>query len=153
MPYIATFLGVHPVRVEKWEDNYIAVVMNTKLCHHEICIGVHNTNIQFPNRFAKEEEDVLNAFRIVEAKRDKKTRGALTQQSQSTIYGVISKRTMLYLLHKRLQMTQLPQRNPHDQKLRKRATLLVGRMKVQEQRNMMEGTSLLLPSCRQTTSC
>ena len=63
---LATLLALHPILVGTGEDDYISVVLNPKLCHHEMCIGAHDKSVQFPNRFADDGEDVLDTFTIVE---------------------------------------------------------------------------------------
>ena len=36
---IETFLVVHPIQAGDGENDHIAVVLNAKLCHHEMCAG------------------------------------------------------------------------------------------------------------------
>uniref|UniRef100_A0A7I4DF76 Uncharacterized protein n=1 Tax=Physcomitrium patens TaxID=3218 RepID=A0A7I4DF76_PHYPA len=68
---VAALLEVYPVRVGEGEDDYIAVVLDASLCHHELCLGEHDKDVQFSNGFAEEQEDVLDAFLTVEAERDR----------------------------------------------------------------------------------
>ena len=68
---IATLLAVHPIREGEGEDDFIAVVFDARLCHHNLCIGSHDRGVQFPFGFAGECEDVLESFLMVVAARDK----------------------------------------------------------------------------------
>ena len=64
---LAALLVVHPIRAGEGEDDYIAVVLDAKFCHMELCAGAQNKGLQFPNGYADDEEDVVNAYQIVEA--------------------------------------------------------------------------------------
>ena len=64
---LATLLAVHPIRAGEEEDDYIAVVLDAKFCHMELCAGAQDKGLQFPNGYADDEEDVVNAYQTVEA--------------------------------------------------------------------------------------
>ena len=64
---LAALLAVHPIRAGEGEDDYIAVVLDAKFCHMELCAGAQDKGLQFPNGYADDEEDVVNAYQIVEA--------------------------------------------------------------------------------------
>ena len=72
---VAAFFAIHLVQVGEKEDDYIGMVLIAKLCHHNLCFGTQDKGIQFFNNFANEEEDVLDAFRIVEVTWDQKNNG------------------------------------------------------------------------------
>ena len=48
---LAALLAVHPIRPGEGEDDYIAVVLNAKLCHMELCVA--NFRSQLRNAGAK----------------------------------------------------------------------------------------------------
>ena len=58
---------MHPIRSGEGEDKYIAVVINAKLCHLELCAGVQDKGLQFPNRFADDDEHIIDAYTTMEA--------------------------------------------------------------------------------------
>ena len=64
---LAALLTVHPIRAGEGEDDYIAVVLNAKFCHMELCAGAQDKGLQFPNGYADDKEDVVNAYQTVEA--------------------------------------------------------------------------------------
>ena len=61
---------IHPIRPGKGEDDYIAVVLDAKFCHMELCAGAQDKGLQFPNGFADDDADVIYAYTIVEAAMD-----------------------------------------------------------------------------------
>ena len=63
---MAALLAVHPIRVGEGEDDYIAVVLDAKFCHMELCAGAQDKGLQFPNGYADDKEDVVYAYQIVE---------------------------------------------------------------------------------------
>ena len=69
---VVALLAEQFVRVEDGDNDYIAVVMNARLCHHDMFFGTQDKGIHFPNNFAEEAQDVLDAFRRVEAVRNQK---------------------------------------------------------------------------------
>ena len=46
------------------------MILNAKFCHIELYAGAHNKGLQFPNRFADDDEDVINAYKTKEAAMD-----------------------------------------------------------------------------------
>ena len=64
---LAALLAVHPIWAGRGEDDYIAVVLDAKFCHMELCTGTQDKGLQFPNGYADDEEDVVNAYQTVEA--------------------------------------------------------------------------------------
>ena len=64
---LAALLTVHPIRPGEREDDYIAVVLDAKFCHMELCAGAHDKGLQFPNGYADDEEDVIYTYTTVEA--------------------------------------------------------------------------------------
>ena len=64
---LAALLAVHPIWAGEEEDDYIAVVLDAKFCHMELCTGAQDKGLQFPNGYADDEEDVIYAYQIVEA--------------------------------------------------------------------------------------
>ena len=64
---LAALVVVHPIRPGKGEDDYIAVVLNATMCHMELYIGAQVKGLQFPNRFADNGDDVIRAFKTMEA--------------------------------------------------------------------------------------
>ena len=64
---LAALLTVHPIRAGEGEDDYIAVVLDAKFCHMELCAGAQDKGLQFPNYYADDEEDVIYAYTIMEA--------------------------------------------------------------------------------------
>ena len=64
---LAALLAIHPIRAGKGEDDYIAVVLNAKFCHMELCAGAQDKGLQFPNGYADDEEDVVYAYTTMEA--------------------------------------------------------------------------------------
>ena len=63
---LTTFVAVHLIRPGDGDDNYIAVVLDTTMCHIELCAGAQKRRLQFPDGFANECEDVLVAFSTIE---------------------------------------------------------------------------------------
>ena len=59
---LAALLAVHPIRAGEGEDDYIAVVLDAKFCHMELCAGAQDKGLQFSNGYADDEEDVVNAY-------------------------------------------------------------------------------------------
>ena len=64
---LAALVVVHPFRPGKREDDYIAVVLDATMCHMELYAGAQDRGLQFPDGFADDGEDVIDAFKIVEA--------------------------------------------------------------------------------------
>ena len=64
---LAALLAVHPIRAGEGEDDYIAVMLDAKFCHMELCAGAQDKGLQFSNGYADDEEDVINAYQAVEA--------------------------------------------------------------------------------------
>ena len=58
---------MHSIRAGDGEDDYVAVVLDATLCHMEMCAGVQERGLQFPEGFAEDCEEVLVAFSSVEA--------------------------------------------------------------------------------------
>ena len=58
---------MHPIRAEDGEDDYIAVVLDTTLCHMEMCAGAQGRGLQFPKGYADDCDNVIVAFTTVEA--------------------------------------------------------------------------------------
>ena len=58
---------MHPIRAGDGEDDYVAVMLDTTLCHMEMCTGAQERGLQFPKGFAEDCEEVLVAFSSVEA--------------------------------------------------------------------------------------
>ena len=67
---LAAFLVVHPIWLGEGEDEYIAVVLNTKFCHMVLCIGAQDKGLQFSNGFTDDNEDVIDSYTTVEAAMD-----------------------------------------------------------------------------------
>ena len=64
---LAALLVVHPIWAGEGEDDYIAVVLDAKFCHMELCAGAQDKGLRFPNGYADDEEDVVYAYTTVEA--------------------------------------------------------------------------------------
>ena len=62
---VAALLAVHPIWAGDEEDDYVAVVLDTTLCHMEMCAGAQERGLQFPEGFAEDCEEVLVAFSSV----------------------------------------------------------------------------------------
>ena len=62
---LAALLAVHPIQAGEGEDDYIAVVLDAKFCHMELCTGAQDKGLQFPNGYADDEEDVIYTYTIV----------------------------------------------------------------------------------------
>ena len=67
---LVVLLAVHPIWLGKGEDDYIAVVLDAKFCHMELCAGAQDKGLQFPNGFTDDDEDVVYAYTTVEAAMD-----------------------------------------------------------------------------------
>ena len=67
---LVALLVVHPIRPGDGDDDYIAIVLDATMCHMELCTEAQERGLQFPNGFAKDGDDVLVAFTIVEATRN-----------------------------------------------------------------------------------
>ena len=67
---LVALLAVHPIRPGDGDDDYIAVVLDATMCHMDLCAGAQDRGLQFANGYAKDGDDVLVAFGIVEAARD-----------------------------------------------------------------------------------
>ena len=63
---LVALLAVHPIRAGEGEDDYIAVMLDAKFCHMELCVGAQDKGLQFPNGYADDEEDVVNTYQTVE---------------------------------------------------------------------------------------
>ena len=59
--------AMHPIWAGDGEDNYVAVVLDAILCHMEMCAGAQKKGLQFPEGFAEDCDEVLDAFSSVEA--------------------------------------------------------------------------------------
>ena len=64
---LAALLAVHPIWASEGEDDYIAVVLDAKFCHIELCARAQDKGLQFPNGYADDKEDVVYAYTTVEA--------------------------------------------------------------------------------------
>ena len=64
---LAALLAVHPIRPCEGKDDYIAVVLDAKFCHMELCVGAQDKGLQFPNGYTDDKEDVIYAYTTVEA--------------------------------------------------------------------------------------
>ena len=80
---LAALLVVHPIRLGKGEDDYIAVVLDTKVCHMELCAGTQDKGLQFPNGFVDDNEDVVYAYITMEAAMDQVNTECLQAASKS----------------------------------------------------------------------
>ena len=67
---LGALITVHPIWPGEGEDNYIAVVLDAKYCHMELCARAQDKGLQFPNGFVDDDEDVVYAYTIVEAAMD-----------------------------------------------------------------------------------
>ena len=67
---LVALIAVHPIRPGDGDDDYIAVILDSTMCHMELYAGAQERGLQFPDGFAKECEDVLVAFSTVKAARD-----------------------------------------------------------------------------------
>ena len=67
---ILTLLAVHPIWPGDGDDNYIAVILDTTMCHMELCVEAQEKGLQFPDGYAKDGDDILVAFGTVEAARN-----------------------------------------------------------------------------------
>ena len=64
---LATLVAVHPIRAGDGEDDYIVVVLDTTLCHMEMCVGAQERGLQFPEGYGDVRDDIIVAFTTVEA--------------------------------------------------------------------------------------
>ena len=64
---LAALLAVHSIWPGERKDDYIVVVLDAKFYHMELCAGAQDKDLQFPNGYADEEEDVIYAYTIVQA--------------------------------------------------------------------------------------
>ena len=64
---LAALVAVHQIRVGDGEDDYVAVVLDTTLCHMEMCANAQERGLQFPEGFAEDCDEVIAAFTTVEA--------------------------------------------------------------------------------------
>ena len=64
---LAALVAVHPIRAGDGRDDYVAVVLDAKLCHMEMCAGAQDRGLQFPEGFAENCDKVIVAFSSVEA--------------------------------------------------------------------------------------
>ena len=67
---LVALLAVHPIRPGEGEDKYIAIVLDAKFCHMELCAGAQDKGLQFPNGFADDDEDIIYAYTTVKATMD-----------------------------------------------------------------------------------
>ena len=67
---LVALLAVHPIRPGDGDDDYIAVVLDTTMCHMELCAGTQERGLQFADGYAVDGDDVLVAFGAVEAAKD-----------------------------------------------------------------------------------
>ena len=67
---LVALLAVHPIRPGNGDDDYIAVVLDATRCHMDLCAGAQERGLQFAYGYAKDHDDVLVAFGIVDAARD-----------------------------------------------------------------------------------
>ena len=79
---LAAVLAVHPIRPGEGEDNYIAIVLDTKFCHMELYAGAQDKGLQFPNGFADDDEDVIYAYTTVEVAMDQVNKDCLQAASK-----------------------------------------------------------------------
>ena len=64
---LATLVVVHLIRPGEGEDDYIIVVLNATMCYMQLYAGAQEKGLQFPNGFANDGEDVIDAFNTMEA--------------------------------------------------------------------------------------
>ena len=64
---LAALVAVHPIRAGDGEDDYIAVVLDATLCHMEMCAGAQERGLQFPEGYTDDYDDIIVAFKTVEA--------------------------------------------------------------------------------------
>ena len=64
---LAALVAVHLIRAGDGEDDYVAVVLDTTLCHMEMCAGAHERGLQFPKGYMEDCDEVIVAFTTVEA--------------------------------------------------------------------------------------
>ena len=67
---LVALLMVHPIRPGDGDDDYIAVILDTTMCHMDLCAGAQERGLQFADGYAEDGKDVLVAFGTVEAARD-----------------------------------------------------------------------------------
>ena len=67
---LAALVAVHLIRAGDGEDNYVAVALDTTLCHMEMCARAQERGLQFPEGFAEDCDEVIIAFTTVEASMD-----------------------------------------------------------------------------------
>ena len=67
---LVALLAVHPIRPGNGDDDYIAVVIDSTMCHMKLCVRAQERGLQFPDGYAQDGDDVLVAFGTVEAARD-----------------------------------------------------------------------------------
>ena len=64
---LAALVAVHPIRAGDGEDDYVAVMLDTTLCHMEMCASAQERGLQFPEEYAEDCDEVIVAFTTVEA--------------------------------------------------------------------------------------
>jgi hypothetical protein len=62
---MAALIAVHPMVEGDGDDDFIAIMLNAKLCYHACYAGANDKGMQFASGFAEEAEDVVFAFRDV----------------------------------------------------------------------------------------
>ena len=67
---LTALVVVHLIRAGDGEDNYIVVILDTTLCHMELCVSAQERGLQFPEGYADDSDDVIVAFTTVEATMD-----------------------------------------------------------------------------------
>ena len=81
---LAALLVVHSIWPRDGEDEYIVVVLDAKLCHMELYANAQDKGLQFPNRFANDNEDVLVAYTTMEAVMEQVNKERLEAASKPT---------------------------------------------------------------------
>ena len=64
---LAALVVVHPIWPGEGEDDYIAVMLNATMCYTQLCANAQGKGLQFPNGFADDDEDVIDAFKTIKA--------------------------------------------------------------------------------------
>ena len=64
---LAALVVVYLIRPSKGDDDYIAVILDATVCHMELCASAQERGLQLSEGFADDCEDVIIAFKTVEA--------------------------------------------------------------------------------------
>ena len=123
---LATLIAVHPIRPGKGQDDYIAVVLDAKYYHMELCAGAQDKGLQFPNGFADDDEDVIYAYTTVEAGMEQVNKERLQAALKPNKRARTKKATQQAGLMK-LMTRQLRRKSPEGQNGRARAAEGSGR--------------------------